>query len=489
MKAPLISGAYQARSVIASAQRSVNLYSEKNESDAPYPFTYYPRPGLTQKIAGPGSPYRCAYTASNGDLYEVVGASVYYTSPSWTRTLLGMITNGSTPVSMSDNGLVILIVDGTRNGYGIDMPTRQFAAVSGQNGAFYGSLRVDEVDTYFILTTLDGKLYISLSEVTLANLTGTVTPDTTAAAFDPLDIVAKTGNPDPIQAPIVMHREIWLPGTETTEVFYNTGAADFTFGPMPGVFIEHGIVAPYSLAKSDLAVFWLSQDRQGQAIVMMGRAYTAERISTHAIEQQIQQYATISDAIGYTFQALGHTFYVLTFPTADATWVYDISQPSNPWAEWTWIDTDGQEHRHRAANAAHAYGSVVCGDWQTGALYAFDTNVYDDAGDPVVYRRGFPIMRNDANRVEYQRLVLDMDVGEAPSNIISPQISLRYSDDRGKNWGNPLTQSIGSTGQYDTSILFTQLGMGRNRVFEVFWSIAAKIALSGGDVTFSPCET
>src|ERR1700749_203091 len=91
-----------------------------------------------------------------------------------------------------------------------------FAPISGQAGAFVGGTRVDDVDTFLILNVPGtNEWYISLSEVNFSNLTGTVSPDMTAAAFDPLDIAAKTGNPDAIQAVIAMHREVWLIGAET----------------------------------------------------------------------------------------------------------------------------------------------------------------------------------------------------------------------------------------------------------------------------------
>lgn len=531
MKAALASGDYQARSVIASAQRCVNLYPEKNAEDAPFPVTHYPTPGLKTLVGNAtvgGS--RCSYTASNGDFYEVIGPNVYYTNRLWTRMLLGKIGNATTPVSMADNGLVILIVDGSPNGYGIDMVTRQFAPVSGQNGAFFGADRVDVVDTFFVLNVPGTNLwYISLSEVDLSNLMGTVSPDQTAAAFDPLDIAAKSGYPDAIQGVIVMHREPWLVGTQTSEVWYDAGNADFTFGILPGVFIEHGAVAKYSLAKQDLSVFWLSQDKQGQAIVLMGNQYAAKRVSTHAIEQQIQGYATVSDAIGFTYQQLGHTFYVLTFPTADATWVYDVAE--DLWHERVWIDTNGIEHRHRANNAANAYGINVVGDWQTGALYQWDLETFTDFGGPIVRRRGFPIMRQDSRRVEYTRLVLDVDVGEVAATAwntpggldelldsdfqpildsnnspiltdatvptgslaypvpFGPKISLRYSDDRGKNWGNPIVKDMGATGIFNRSVLFTRMGIGRNRVFEAFWDGPYFTAINGGDVFYEPLET
>jgi len=481
---------YEARSVIASAQRCVNLYPEKNPEDSPFPVTHQLTPGLTQLIAGTGFEHRCAYTATNGNFYEVIGNKVYATTSGWSRTLLGTIDSDSGIVSMSDNSLAILIVDGSANGWCIKMSDNSFATISGQDGAFYGGNRVDCIDTFFLLNRPNtNQWYISLSNVTFENLTGTVSPDTTAAAFDPLDIAAKVGNPDNVVGVIAMHREAWLIGTETTEVWYDAGNPQFSFAELPGVFIEHGCVAPYSICRQDLSIYWLSKDRQGQTIVLNGNQYTAHRISTHAIEQKISSYATISDAIGFTYQQLGHTFYVLIFPTANATWVFDIAE--NLWHERTWTDNSGQENRIRPNTCAPAYGTIVVGDWETGALYQWNLNNYTDNGQPIVRRRGWPGIQVNNRRVEFSRLVLDMDVGEIQNTLTSnePQISLRYSDNRGKTWGNPRVYGLGSTGEFNRSIMFPQLGQARNRVFEVFWSVPAFTALNGGDVWAEPAET
>jgi hypothetical protein len=46
MRVPLTQGFYKARSIIANAQREVNLYPEKNPDDSPVPVTHYPTAGL-----------------------------------------------------------------------------------------------------------------------------------------------------------------------------------------------------------------------------------------------------------------------------------------------------------------------------------------------------------------------------------------------------------------------------------------------------------
>jgi hypothetical protein len=189
--------------------------------------------------------------------------------------------------------------------------------------------------------------------------------------------------------PIVNHREVWLFGDQKgTEVWYNSGAADFTFERMPGVFINHGCAARYSVQRIDTSVFWLSRDEQGQGIVLEGVGYEAKRISTHAIENEFGKYASIEDATSFTYQQEGHDFYVLTFPTADKTWVFDLA--TRLWHERCWIDDDGCEHRIRANCAAFAYGLNVCGDWEDGRLYKFDLSVFTDDGDPIIRGGAFP---------------------------------------------------------------------------------------------------
>lgn len=471
-RAPLVGGAYSARSLIANAQRCVNLYPEANpeSSSAPVPVTHYPTPGLSLLSTAPdATTMRIVYRATNGDLYAVCGPSVYYVTPAWVFMLLGTITPGTTPVSMQDNGVVIVLVDGTASGYTINLTTRAFAAIS--DPAFYGADRVDIIDTFFLFNRPGtNQFYIS----------GSV-----ATTFNALDIAAKTGWADKIVSLIAMHRELWLIGSITSEVWYNSGAADFTFSALPGAFIDHGCVAKYSVAKQDLSVFWLGQDLQGLGMVFEGSNYQVKRISTHALENEFLSYVTLTDAIGFTYQQEGHVFYVLTFPAADKTWVYD--KAVGLWHQRAWSDSNGVLHRHRANCVTFAYGKTVVGDWQNGNLYALDLSVFLDNGVPIQRIRSWPHMLDDDRRVFYQTFIVDMQVGTddgggEPLEAEPPLLSLRWSDTRGASWGNPITNSLGAPGEYLTSIQFQRLGMARDRVFEISWSAPVMTAINGAFV-------
>jgi len=394
----LTGGAYQARNVIASAQRCLNLYVETMPQAVgePSPAALYPTAGLVRVAYLPQGPVRGLYRATNDTLYAVGGSTLYAISLAWLPVALGSITPGLTsPVSMSDNGNTLVLVDGTSNGWQVTLATNAFAPVSDPTGSFRGADRVDYLDTYLLF-----------------NVPGTPQFQTTqslAVTFDSLYFANKESHSDLLVTLAVAKREIWLIGETTTEVWYNSGAADFPFESMPSVFVDHGTCAKYSVAATDNAIYLLAADRQGQGIVMQCAGYQSTRISNYALETELAGYPVISDAIGMTYQYNGHVFYHLTFPAADKTWLYDIT--TGQWSELAWLDAGGAEHRHRANCAASCYGRVVVGDWQSGAIYRLDPNVYTDDGQPIRRQRAFPHLVNDGKRLFYRQFIADMDAG------------------------------------------------------------------------------
>lgn len=530
MRVPLTSGAYSARSIIASAQRCVNLYAEVNpasttlelsgvassgvtgatavKASSAAPFTYYPTPG-TLLLANPptAGAARCLYRANSNDLYYVVGSTVYYVSPLWSFTQLGTIDTGSTPVSITDNGTTALLVDGTSKGYQINLTSRvmsQVTAATNSPGggavyAFYGGTRTDAIDGYVVLNRPGTRdVYCTYNN---------------QLVFDSTFFSAKNGFSDNLVAPACVRRQIWLIGERTTEIWFDVGGTGFPFEIIPGPFVQHGCIAKYSIATNDGGVYFLSQDQAGTNIMVRGAGYEATRISTHALEAEWSGYSTTADAVGFCFQQNGHPFYQINFPSADRSWRYDES--TQQWHEPVYTDNNGVEHRHRVQCVASAYGKIVAGDWQTGALYALDADTYTDNGAPMQFRRGWPHLMNNGDRVRYASFAADMQCGDyegytadtpyfpmiqypwqafgslgtpaVPGN--APQIALRWSDDRGKTFGNPVWQSMGATGEYRAQPQWNRLGMARDRVFELFGVIPGSMAINGAFIEVQPSAT
>lgn len=315
-------------------------------------------------------------------------------------------------------------------------------------------------------------------------------------AFDPTYVASKTGYPDLLSTLVVVHREIWLLGAiDSTEVWYDAGGVAFPFQIMPGVFIQHGCIAPYSVATHDLNVFWLGVDQAGQGTVFIGTGYRAQRVSTYAIEKIISNWvtagATISDAVGFIYKQEDHVFYVLSSASANATIVYDVTE--SLWHERAWTDPNsGNLNRIRANCAAFAYGVNVVGDWQNGNIYVLDLNTYTDANGPITRRRGFPHLLNDGKRHSIDRFALDMDCGDGDANNITVQepVNLEVSIDRGHTYFAVPAQSMGAQGDYLFQMKWSQVsGLGRDFVLRVTWSGPAFTGISGAWIDDSVAET
>jgi len=483
---PLLGGFYTARGLIAGAQRCVNLYPEINPKDSPTPVTCQLTPGLTLLQSGPLQlPWRGLYFANNGQLFGVLGGIVYLIGNNFALTPIGAIPTRFTPVSMVDNGSVLVLVDGSSSGWSYTFNTATFTQITDPN--FQGGDFVTYIDGFFILNVPGSQAFYT----SLAN----------SLTFSGLYTAAKSGSADNLVAIAAVHRELWLIGARTSEVWSDAGnPTGVSFSPIPGVFLQHGCAAKYSVAQYNLQLFWLSQDNNGQALVLEGSNYAAKDISTPALSEAIRKYEVISDAIGFIYQQDNHVFYVLSFPSANKTWSYDLT--TQLWHERVYIDSNGNEGRIRANCTAFAYGQNVVGDWQNGNLYSFDLDNATDNGNPVIRRRGFPHAVKDGKLVFHNQFIARFQTGNVPEGVGSvtqqpnaaaqsapqnePEVFLRWSDDRGNSWGIPVEQSLGATGQYNLRPSWRDLGQTDDRVYELFWSDPAMTALDGAWVDSVP---
>lgn len=479
MKLPLIDNPYQGKSIIAGGQKCINLYTEKNSSESPFPFTYYPTPGsllFTSAIVPPQSngTIRGCYRTSINTAYIVVGPTVYFMTANGALVFVGSIPDRQSQIYMADNGLAIVLVDGTLVGYAIDINTNAFGPII--DPSFLGADFVVFLDTFFVFNRPGtNQFYISLSLVNFTLLTS-------GTSFDPLDIASKSGSADPIVAILVVKQYLWLIGSLTTEIWVGTGAADFFFQQVQGAYIDNGCVAPYSAANQDVLSFWLMQNRQGSGIIVQGKGYGVSEISTPYIVNRIKKYATIKDAIGFCFQTDDHAYYALIFPTANEGWLYDLN--SGNWCEWRYTDNNGNLNRPRANCCMFVFGLNLVGDFQTGQILILDPQTYTDNGQPIVRVRTFPHIIDNGDRIIYDQFALSMETGTAdPADpTIEFNVTLRFSDDGGKTYGQGLIQSLGNGGEYLTQASWNRLGMARDRIFEVSWSAPFKTALNGAFV-------
>ncbi|MCX5920345.1 MAG: packaged DNA stabilization protein [Candidatus Melainabacteria bacterium] len=442
MKTPILGSTYVTRSINAADARMVNLFPEVIPEGGKEPAFLQRCPGLTLLSTVGDGPVRglWAFSPNDGVGFVVSGTQLYKINNTYTPTLIGTVA-GTGPVSMADNGTQLFIA---ANGpsYIYNNTTNAFGQITDPD--FPGAVTVCYLDGYFVFNEPNSqKMWVT----TL--LDGT--------SIDPLEFASTEGSPDGLLAVVSNFREVWAFGTNSIEVWYDSGATDFPLQRIQGAFNELGCAAPYSIAKMDNGLFWLGRDRRGQGIVYRANGYQGQRISTHAVESQIQQYSDMSDAIAYTYQQDGHSFYVLIFPTANTTWVYDAA--TQAWHERAGF-VDGAFTRHRS-NCQMAFNNkIVVGDYENGNIYAFDLDVYADNGQIQKWLRtwrALPTGQNNLKRTAHHSLQLDCETGVG-LNLYPAYASENIDTESGLNLVAQYVQTYLATQSGDT--LTTEAGDG-----------------------------
>ena len=356
-----------------------------------------------------------------------------------------------------------------------------FSVMPSTDGAFSGATSVDIVDNYFVYNRPNTQQF---------GASNPLSPISQGLSFS-----SKDGAPDNLVSLIVDHREIYLLGETSSEVWVDVGTFPFPFQRIPGTSTQHGIAARASVYRLGNSFAYLSRNNRGQAMIMQMNGYTPTRISNHAVEQTlVNKY--IDDALAWTYQQEGHECYVITFPTLDLTWVYDAT--TTMWHKWLAIDTLNVFHRHRGNCCAVFNGEVLVGDYQNGIIYLLDPNNYTDNGNEIRRVRRAPHIVTDLQRQYLQELQIQFQPGVgltgysqsnfSPINAVAgigiagiavagtgivqtvganPQAMLRWSNDGGSTWSNEHWTTIGQTGKYNNRAIWRRLGWSRDRVFEV----------------------
>lgn len=467
MQFPFVGPSYSARVKNLDAQQCINLYPEMAGPNSKTVAALIGTPGLSLWTTLAGGGIRGTLRFSSTLSVVVAGPNVYTVDVNGVGTLRGTVSDLNTPVSMASNGQVVMIVTGPE-GYALNPTTGSLSEIV--NSAFTGADRVDFVDGYFVFNKPGTGQF---------QITGLYTTD-----IDPLDFATAEGSPDLLVSLIVDHRELWLFGENSTEVYFNSGNTDFPFERIQGAFIEQGCAAKNSVAKMDNRVFWLTADDRGQGMVMSAVGYQPQRVSDHALEYAIGQMSTISDAVAYTYQQEGHAFYVLSFPTANQTWVLDAS--TNQWHQRAWRNPATNSFNRHRSNCHMAFiNENIVGDWETGKLYKLDLDVFTDNGDPIARVRACPHLSDPDYRWQiFDALQVDMQtgVGLTTGQGSDPKAMLQWSTDGGYSWSNELWAPIGKIGERRTRVMWRRLGRSRDRVFKVTITDPVRVAIVGASV-------
>ncbi len=375
----------------------MNLFVEAMESpNAKSAATLYQRPGTKKYATFTDQPVR-AQIEINGRSFAVSGARFGEFFADGTVTEYGDVPNDGAFVSIVASAHQVLLASvGVL--YVFELATNTLAVVAAPPDGYIS--QVEFSDGYFFALVKDSQQFF-LSGILDAN------------SWDPLDTTLVSEAADNVRAIHVQHRELWLFGGRTTIPYFDSGNPDFPYEPIQGAFVEQGTAAQFAHSLLDNTTFWIGADSRGHAVAWRASGYTPIRVSNHATEQAWQKYSRVDDATSFSMQYQGHTWWVVTFPSGDATWVYDAA--TQLWHQWdSWDIVNGKSHAFIGRTYSFSFGKHIVGDGTTGNLYEMSFAYLDDDGKQLRRVRVAGHISNENEWELHSQLIIDMETGLGP---------------------------------------------------------------------------
>lgn len=411
-------------------------------------YAIYSVPGLEEFSAPAVTGASRGMIAIGNIMYAVVGEQLFKVQSSGAAASLGAVL-GQTSVIMAanrkapyqqiaivtDTAVYILENDVLSLLADLDLP-------AGVNSCAF-------IDGYMLYLINDGRFFISsLND---------------ASAINALDFAEAEGSPDNGVRVFVHGREVLIFGERTTEVWTNTGAAEFPFQRMQGGFMTVGCLSKHTPASCDNTVFWVSD--VGHVVRLEG--YVAKRISNHGVEKDIQASRDAGNASlieAFVWRDGGHEFYQLTSP--NWTWVYDAAT-----GLWSGRESHGLG-RSIVKQYVSAFNKHLVGDAATNKIYRMTFDAFDEAGGYLITSIRSQTIDIGPSFIQWNSLVLDMEMGVGRGTAehgADPKIMLRWSDDGGHTWSAERERPLGAGSVFEGRIKFNRLGRSKSqgRVYEL----------------------
>ncbi|MBA3578925.1 MAG: hypothetical protein H0W42_02970 [Gemmatimonadaceae bacterium] len=444
----------------ASQERTINLFPEVQATEfGKNQAILIGTPGVTTWATLPTSPIRGSFE-EQGRYFVAAGDTLYEVFSNTSAVPRGTLayTDG-VPVDFAGSGLAggQLLIRASRNAYVLSLDTNVLTLVRTGNTDAIGYL-----GGYFLALDATATKF-EWSEL----FDGTVWPA--------LNFYVRTNRSDPWVTMHVMDERVVLLGSETSDTYWAGGVYPNIFQPLPGGTFETGIAASHSVATVGGARVWLAQSGDGLQGVVRSSGTAVENISHHALQHAIAGYARVDDAIGQSYQHEGHTFYLLTFPSARVTWAWDVAVPG-VWCErGTWIAEDADYDYWHPTYHQQMFGLHLAGDRESGTIYRVSSQFFLDVGGRPIRRvRRAPALSHNGRRIYYSYFALQVDAGVAPLGV-TPLVELRVSDNSGKTFQSLGTRSAGKQGEFDAVCEWYGLGHATDRVFEAVTAAAGPV--------------
>ena len=215
---------------------------------------------------------------------------------------------------------------------------------------------------------------------------------------------------------------------------------------------------------------------------MILNGYQPQVISTTDIDQIINSFTTISDAYSYSYVNGGHTFYQITFPSGNRSFLYDST--TQIWSE-VQSSISTTPVKHLTALGITFNNNAYASDCVNGNIYFVDPQNYTDNGSLIQREVDSMHIQLQGNEFGIDEIFLTGATGQGttPANAIGdsddPMISMSVSKDYGNTFGAPRAIKMGATGKYTgPRMVWRRLGSSRDFVLRFTCTSAVPFAFA-----------
>jgi hypothetical protein len=239
------------------------------------------------------------------------------------------------------------------------------------------------------------------------------------------------------------------------------------------------LAAKFSRAKFDNTIAFLGTNLQGGYSVYKLVGFQPQVISNKDIDAYFDDFPQVADATAISYMWDGHPFYLLTFPSASRSFLYDGS--TGIWCEQqSGVQLIGRYNGNLCLVLA---GQIYISDYSNGNIYQLSDEAYTDNGNPIMRLCQTRHIHDNGNMLAIDEVFLDLEtgVGLQSGQGQTPQIMVSVSKDNGRTFGNERLMGIGMVGQYiGPRATLRRFGASRDFVFRFRMTDPVKFAVTYG---------
>ena len=442
VRIPLLTGEGGGTPVASSPQRVYNLYPSVDPANKTG-IVWKETPGWRQWYYGTSVELRGTIVFLS-ELY-IVRANKLVRDPKGADTEVGILATSSGKIHMAEDGISLMITDGESiyrwDGSTYTTITLPLGAVV-EHDLTHPTGIISHEGHFICYDKGTGRFWISDKN------RGDVWPN--------LQYATAEDKPDNITG-LASDRVLWIFGEYTTQAYYNNGGI-FPFIPNPQGLLIYGMMGD-TQAQLDNTSYWLARSKYGSMKVVKATGFAPVAVSSPQLESEWGRFSTVDDAYANTIMWEGHEWYVLTFPTAKRTYVYDTQ---GGWFRWGELDNGtGDIVAHPMIDYIYFDGKSLFTDGD-GNIQELKTEVYNHNGKVMASGFRTNVQHVGEQRVFINNIIMDMRTGVSDEGVMS----LRVSYDGGYTWGNWATRSLGKLGKYRHRVQWHRSGSGFNITLE-----------------------